>query len=542
MRTPLRGGLEMVTGVRSWVLATFFLFVSTTFAGACRQQQASDRESAGAGVSGEKVEQRGSRLTVLSRSGWVATASGSGTNTPASNAIDASATTAWRANVAQVANTQWFQVNMGGPRTFMELRMDTTGAPTEYPGQFQVNVSNDGTNWGSPVATGTGTVAVTTIAFASQTAQYVRVTLTSTPSPSVFWSIYDFNVYDASQSRTGLTATASSTASGTTTGGAFDGSATTRWSSVSGTSPKFHVHMQTSHTLTQLPLDAGSSTSGNFVRSYTASVSSDGSAFTQVAAGTGTSRFVVINFATQQARHIRINGTNTTAFTWSIEEMNVNGQPTSSVTYPRAGWAATGSPNMSGNVPFNAIDGSTTTRWTTSSAQASGLFFQVDMGTYRTFTQVTLDAGTTTNNFPRGWQLQTSNDGTTFTTVNSGTGTAALVTINVPAQTARFIKINLTTANANPWSIQELNVSGQALTTPSWVATASSNSTGNMPANAIDGSASTRWSTAGAQTNQTFTVDMGVAQVFNQLTLDAGTTPNNFPRGYSLSVSNDGTN
>ena len=112
----------MVTGVRSWVLATFFLFVSTTFAGACRQQQASDRESAGAGVSGDKVEQRGSRLTVLSRSGWVATASGSGTNTPASNAIDASATTAWRANVAQVANTQWFQVNMGGPRTFIEVR------------------------------------------------------------------------------------------------------------------------------------------------------------------------------------------------------------------------------------------------------------------------------------------------------------------------------------------------------------------------------------------------------------------------------------
>ena len=34
---------------------------------------------------------------------------------------------------------------------------------------------------------------------------------------------------------------------------------------------------------------------------------------------------------------------------------------------------------------------------------------------------------------------------------------------------------------------------------------------------------------------------MGTALTFNQLTLDAGTTPSNYPRNYSVLVSNDGT-
>src|SRR6185503_12980402 len=154
-----RGGPEMVHGRRYRISLTIVLLA----AGGCRQGARPDTTTNARPSEATAVEQRQSALTALSRTGWTATASGSGASTPASQAVDASTTTAWRANVAQVANTQSFQVNMGGPRTFMELRMDTTGAPTEYPRQFQVNVSNDGTNWGSPVATGTGTGAVTTI-------------------------------------------------------------------------------------------------------------------------------------------------------------------------------------------------------------------------------------------------------------------------------------------------------------------------------------------------------------------------------------------
>jgi RHS repeat-associated protein len=460
----------------------------------------------------------------------------------AANAVDGSTTTRWSTGANQVSG-QWFQVDMTAQRTFVGLRMDTTTTATDFPRSFQVNVSNDGTNWGSPVATGTGNSAVTTLTFASQNARFVRVTLAGAASAN--WSIYEFNVYDTTLSRTGWVASASSTSGTNVAANALDGSTSTRWSSSGAqTGQWFQVDMTSPQTFSQLTLDAGSSTSNNFPRGYSVVVSNDGTNWSAaVATGTGTTRFIVINFATQLARFVRVNQTATNSTTWSIEELNVNGQPTIQTAETRTGWTATATSSASGTTPANALDGSTTTRWTSNTAQTSGMFFQVDMLTLRIFNQVTLDAGTSTNNFPRSFQLQVSSDATSWTTVTTGTGTTALVTINFPAVTARYLKVNLTAANSNPWSIQEMNITGAALSRTAWGASASATGGTDVAANAIDGNAATRWDTGVHQANgQTFTLDMGTSQVFNQLTLDAGTSTGNFPRGYSTQVSSDGIN
>jgi hypothetical protein len=47
--------------------------------------------------------------------------------------------------------------------------------------------------WGNPVATGTGTSALITVQFATQTAQYVRIVQTG--SSSYWWSMVNLNVY-----------------------------------------------------------------------------------------------------------------------------------------------------------------------------------------------------------------------------------------------------------------------------------------------------------------------------------------------------------
>ena len=122
------------------------------------------------------------------------------------------------------------------------------------------------------------------------------------------------------------------------------------------------------------------------------------------------------------------------------------------------------------------------------------------MLTPRIFDQITLDAGTTTNNFPRGYQVQISNDGTSWTDGHhrlrdDGAGDDQLS----PAQTARHIRINQTATNSATWSIQEMNVTGPTLSQPGWVATASVTGGTNVAANAIDGSATTRWTTGVAQ-------------------------------------------
>ena len=531
----------IVNGRRCWISLSIILAT----AGACRQASRTDSGPVTAGPADGKVEQRRSGLTALSRTGWVASASPTGT--PA-NAIDGSATTRWTTTSIQ-ANGNFFQVDLGAQRTFTEIRMDTTTTATDFPRSFNVGVSNDGSTF-TTVASAMGTSAVVTVAFASQTARYIRVTLANLPAGQTnAWSIYEFNVYDASLARTGWTATALTTAPGTTTGGALDGSTTTRWSSTSGTSHQFQVDMLALQTFNQITLDAGSSTSGNFVRGYTVSVSNNTTAspptasFAQVATGTGTSRFVVINFAMQQARHIRINSTNATAFTWSIEEMNVLGQPTVATTHQRSAWTATATTAATGTTVGGAIDGSTTTRWTANTV-ASMTFYQVDMGTYRLFNQITIDAGTMTGNFPRSYKVETSNNASTWTQIAAGTNAAVLLTVNVQPQTARHIKISLTAANptGSPWSIQELNVSGPGLSRTGWVASASPSSTTDVPGNAVDGSATSRWDNGANQTNgQTFTLDMGTAQVVNQLTLDAGSSTGNYPRGYSVALSSDGT-
>ena len=72
-------------------------------------------------------------------------------------------------------------------------------------------------------------------------------------------------------------------------------------------------------------------------------------------------------------------------------------------------------------------------------------------------------------------------------------------------------------------AIQELNVSGPALSRPGWVATASVTGGTDVAANAIDGAgddAMDHGRRAGQRPE--LHVDMGAIQVFNQLTLDAG--------------------
>jgi fibronectin type 3 domain-containing protein len=127
---------------------------------------------------------------VLSRSGWLASASVNTGN--ASRAIDGSASTRWDTAGAQTPG-QWFQINMGSTNGFYKLVLDATASPNDYPRGYQVQISNDGVNWSSSIATGVGNSAITTITFPSQTARYVRVTQTG--SAGNFWSIHEFNIY-----------------------------------------------------------------------------------------------------------------------------------------------------------------------------------------------------------------------------------------------------------------------------------------------------------------------------------------------------------
>ena len=219
---------------------------------------------------------------------------------------------------------------------------------------------------------------------------------------------------------------------------------------------------------------------------------------------------------------------------------------------PRTGWIATGSSTGPGETPGNTIDGNATTRWSTGAGQANGQWFQVDMLSAKTFNQITLDAGASTGDYPRGYQVFVSNDGASWgSAVATGSGTGQLVTVTFTAQTARYIRVVQTGSVGNWWSLHEFNVYGSAATNctgavlsrSGWGPSASSSGAGDVPGNAIDGNATTRWSTGAGQANgQWFQVDMLSARTFCKLTVDAGTSTGDYPRGYQVFVSNDGAN
>jgi hypothetical protein len=125
----------------------------------------------------------------------------------------------------------------------------------------------------------------------------------------------------------------------------------------------------------------------------------------------------------------------------------------------RAGWTATAVPTSAGDVPANALDGNTGSRWSSGQDMANGNYYLLDMQAAHTFNELTMDSTGSANDYARGYQVFVSNDGTTFgNAIATGTGTAPVITVTFPVQTARYLKIVETAAAAFWWSITELNI------------------------------------------------------------------------------------
>jgi hypothetical protein len=129
---------------------------------------------------------------VLDRTGWQAAASSSSAGNSPNNALDGSGASRWNSGLAQ-ASGQYFQVDMGAASTFNQVVLDAGVNTNDYARHYGVYVSNDGVNWGSAVATGTGSGPLSSLTFATQTARYVRIVLTGSAFAS--WSITEFNVF-----------------------------------------------------------------------------------------------------------------------------------------------------------------------------------------------------------------------------------------------------------------------------------------------------------------------------------------------------------
>jgi beta-glucosidase len=143
-------------------------------------------------LTGQVTIGNGGGKTALPRTGWTATASVSSTTDVPARMLDADPTTRWSTGTPMVSG-QTVTVDMGAAHSIDQITMDSADSTNDFAHGYQVNLSTDGVNWGSPVATGTGTAALVTATFPAQPARFIRVTQTG--RSSFWWSIAEFNAY-----------------------------------------------------------------------------------------------------------------------------------------------------------------------------------------------------------------------------------------------------------------------------------------------------------------------------------------------------------
>jgi PKD repeat protein len=157
-----------------------------------------------------------------------------------------------------------------------------------------------------------------------------------------------------------------------------------------------------------------------------------------------------VAFSARAARYVRITGT-TRATPWGISfwDASVYGPST-----PQTGDLALNQPASASSSedpslgPANAVDGLSTTRW--SSAFRDGEWWQVDLGTAKTVNQVKLNWEAA---YASLYRIGTSTDGTNFVTAADVAGTGpGLQTTAFAARSARYVRVTGTT-RATPWGV-----------------------------------------------------------------------------------------
>jgi len=209
------------------------------------------------------------------------------------------------------------------------------------------------------------------------------------------------------------------------------------------------------------------------------------------------------------------------------------------------GKTATASSVENSSFPASAaVDGNTSTRW--SSAFSDPQWLEVDLGASASISQVVLDWETA---YATAFQIQTSADGTNWTTIYSTTtGTGGTQTLTVSG-TGRYVRM-YGTARATPYgySLWEFDVYGTSSSTGgscdttdaalNHPATASSLESSAYPASAaFDGNTSTRWSSAWSDP-QWIQVDLGASQTICEVTLDWEAA---YATAFQIQASSDGS-
>ena len=241
------------------------------------------------------------------------------------NAFDGSGTTRWE---SAYIDAQYIMVDLGSVQKIDRIRLTWESALGK---DFTLDVSSDGTTWQTAVPVSGNTSTSNEYANLGKTGRYVRMNGIARGT-AYGYSLYEFEVFAASNNDTNL-ANAKQSVASTTQGTllpeyAFDNDRLTRWASTAGREDaSIYVDLRGAATISRVYLVWEKAYGGNF----TIDVSDDAKTWTTVATTVGNNfHFNEYTFATPvTGRYVRMNGTKrgTTIADngYSLYEFQVNG-------------------------------------------------------------------------------------------------------------------------------------------------------------------------------------------------------------------------
>ncbi|GAA1608503.1 ThuA domain-containing protein [Catellatospora bangladeshensis] len=256
----------------------------------------------------------------------------------------------------------------------------------------------------------------------------------------------------------GKTATASSVEPGSAhvAANAVDGNAATRWGSAYADPQWITVDLGGSYTINRVRLNWEAA----FARAYQVQTSPDNATWTNVYTTTTGDGGVDDLTVSGTGRYVRVNGTQRglTQYGYSLWDLNVYGTPASGpqlLSRNRPVTVSSVEPGSAHN-GANAVDGNTGTRW--GSAYSDPQWITVDLGAAKVISRVRLSWETA---YGRAYQVQVSNDNSTWTSIYSTTtGDGGVDDLTVSGN-GRYVRIN-GTQRATQWgySLWELDIYG----------------------------------------------------------------------------------
>lgn len=269
----------------------------------------------------------------LNQSNWLVSATNK--TTSAQKAVDDLIATRWTTSQTQQPG-QAFIVDLGASETFDRIELDAGPSESDYPRAYSIHVSSDGENWGSPVAQGTGTSAVTDIELATQTARFVKITQEGRDN-QFWWSIHELDIsntrdtvandqmaaLDRSQWRL------SSNNSQADLGNAIDSDIASRWTTNQNQQNGQYMQIDLSKIVNISQIVMNTSGAGaselDYPRGLDVDVSADGQTWRTVSRAAGDAGGITtIDIEQAQARYIKLIQTGADGFYWwSVHDINV---------------------------------------------------------------------------------------------------------------------------------------------------------------------------------------------------------------------------